>query len=405
MPTIATGINKSVRYKKETTFGTLAGTTGGNVLRRVTAAFNLEKETYQSNEIRTDYQVQDMRHGVRTATGSLSAELSPGSYADFIAAAVAKNFAAGVSAASVSYTIAASGSYWTVTRAAGSYLTDGFKVGDVIRITAAGGNAANTGKNLLILTLTATVATVMVLNGTAMVAEGPIASATIAVQGKKTFAPTSGHTDDSFTVEEFYADIAQSEVYTGMKVNTFGLSIPATGLVTADFGFTGKDLAQTGTTAYFTSPTAQSTTGIFAAVNGALLVNGTPVALVTDVAVNLNRNMQNATVVGSNSIADIFEGRILVDGTFSAYFQDGTFRDMFNNETEVSLVVAVTTSNDKAADFMTVVLPRIKVNSNTKDDGEAGTVSSHSFMALLNSAGGTGVSTEKTTVSFQDSAA
>ena len=193
---IATGINKSVRYKKETTFGTLAGTTGGNVLRRVTAAFNLEKETYQSNEIRTDYQVQDMRHGVRTATGSLSAELSPGSYADFIAAAVAKNFAAGVSAASVSYTIAASGSYWTVTRAAGSYLTDGFKVGDVIRITAAGGNAANTGKNLLILTLTATVATVMVLNGTAMVAEGPIASATIAVQGKKTFAPTSGHTDD-----------------------------------------------------------------------------------------------------------------------------------------------------------------------------------------------------------------
>lgn len=402
---IATGINKSVRYKKETTFGTLAGTTGGNVLRRVTAAFNLEKETYQSNEIRTDYQVQDMRHGVRTATGSLSAELSPGSYADFIAAAVAKNFAAGVSAASVSYTIAASGSYWTVTRAAGSYLTDGFKVGDVIRITASGGNAANTGKNLLILTLTATVATVMVLNASAMVAEGPIASATIAVQGKKTFAPTSGHTDDSFTVEEFYADIAQSEVYTGMKVNTLGLSIPATGLVTTDFGFVGKDLAQTGTTAYFTSPTAQTSTGIFAAVNGALLVNGTPVALVTDVAVNLNRNMQNATVVGSNSIADIFEGRIIVDGSFSAYFQDGTFRDMFNNETEVSLVVAVTTSNDKAADFMTVVLPRIKVNSNTKDDGESGTVSSHSFMALLNSAGGTGVSTEKTTISFQDSAA
>ena len=401
---IATGINKSVRYKKETTFGTLAGTTGGNVLRRVTAAFNLEKETYQSNEIRTDYQVQDMRHGVRTATGSLSAELSPGSYADFIAAAVAKNFAAGASAASVSYTIAASGSYWTVTRAAGSYLTDGFKVGDVIRITAAGGNAANTGKNLLILTLTATVATVMVLNGTAMVAEGPIASATIAVQGKKTFAPTSGHTDDSFTVEEFYADIAQSEVYTGMKVNTLGLSIPATGLVTADFGFTGKDLAQTGTTAYFTSPTAQSTTGIFAAVNGALLVNGTPVALVTDVAVNLNRNMQNATVVGSNSIADIFEGRILVDGSFSAYFQDGTFRDMFNNETEVSLVVAVTTSNDKAADFMTVVLPRIKVNSNSKDDGESGVVSSHNFMALLNSAGGTGTATEKTTIVIQDSA-
>ena len=402
---ISTGINKRVTYKAETTFGTAAGSSGGQVLRRVTSAFNLEKETYQSGEIRTDYQVQDMRHGVRTATGSVSGELSPGSYADFLAAAVARDFVAGVSAASVSYTVAASGNYWTVTRAAGSYLTDGFKIGDVIRITAAGGNAANTGKNLLILTLTATVATVAPLNDAALVAEGPIASATIAVQGKKTFAPITGHTDKSFTVEEWYSDISQSEVFTGLKVNTASLSIPATGLVTCDFGFMGKDLAQTGSSAYFSAPTAQTSTGIFAAVNGALVVNGTPVALVTDASINLNRNLQNATVVGSNSIADIFEGRITVDGSFSAYFQDATFRDLFNNETEVSLVIAITTSNDKGADFMSIVLPRIKVNSNTKADGESGIVASHNFVALLNSTGGTGAATEKTTISFQDSAA
>lgn len=83
---------------------------------------------------------------------------------------------------------------------------------------------------------------------------------------------------DSFT-ERIYADIAQSEVYTGMKVNTLGCSIPATGLVTADFGFVGKDAAsQTGTIPRISLPTAQTSTGIFAAVNGALLVNGTPVA-------------------------------------------------------------------------------------------------------------------------------
>lgn len=402
---LATGVNKKIAYKKETTYGTLAGASGAKYLRRVTSNFNLNKETYESNEIRQDYQTADMRHGVRSVQGSVSGELSPGSYADFFSSIVAKDFVAGVSASALSYTIAASGNFWTVTRAAGSYLTDGFKVGDVVRITAAGGNAANTGKNLLILTLTATVATVMVLNGSALVAEGPIASATIAVQGKKTFAPLTGHTDNSFTFEEWYSDVAQSEVTTGNKVNTASISLPATGMSTCQFGFMGKDLAQTGTSQYFTTPTAASSSGIFAAVNGALVVNGTPLAVLTGLNININRNMQNATVVGSNVIADTFEGRITVDGDFSAYFQDATLRDAFANESEISIIAALTTSNDKAADFMSITLPRVKVNSNTRDDSESGIVAQHSFKALLNSAGGTGVSSEATTITLQDSLA
>ena len=61
--TISVGTAKKIGYKKETTFGTLAGTSGGKLLRRVTANFNLMKETYESNEIRTDRQVADYRHG------------------------------------------------------------------------------------------------------------------------------------------------------------------------------------------------------------------------------------------------------------------------------------------------------------------------------------------------------
>jgi len=164
----------------------------------------------------------------------------------------------------------------------------------------------------------------------------------------------------------------------------------------------GKDLAQTGTSAYFTAPTAQGTTGIFAAVNGVLVVNGVAVAVVTDASININRNMQNATVVGSNSVAEMFEGRIAVDGSFSAYFQDASFRDMFKDETEASLVIVLTTSNANTSDFVSVTLPRIKVNSNTRNDGEQGIVSQHNFMALLNSAVSNG--TEQTTIAIQDSA-
>ena len=143
-----------------------------------------------------------------------------------------------------STTIAAVAATYTVTRTTGSYLTDGLRVGNVIRLT--GFNANNNAKNLLVITLTATVATVIVLNGAALTPETVASAGTYAATGKTTYAPSIGHTDDSYTIEQFYSDISQSEVTTGNKVNTMGLALPATGLVTADFGFMGQDLKQTG---------------------------------------------------------------------------------------------------------------------------------------------------------------
>lgn len=382
---IAKGVNKKVGYKKESAWGTIAGASGAKLLRRVTADFNLTKETYESNEIRTDYQVADFRHGVRSAEGSLNGELSPGTYNDFMASVLARDFAAGGSTTGASLTIAASGQYFTITRAAGSWLTDGFYVGNVVRLSGAGFNVANAGNNLLVLSLTALVMTVKVLSATPLVAEGPIASAGASAVGKLTFAPLTGHTDDSYTIEEWYSDIAQSEVYTGMKVGSMNVQLPATGLVTCDFSFMGKNLEQKGTSQYFTAPTAAGTNGIFASVSGALVVNGTPVALITSLDFTVDRALEAANVVGSNFAADVFTGRIRVTGNFSTYFQDATFRDYFDTEAKISLVVALSTGTAKNADVVSFTFPTVKVGSATKADGENGIVQSHSFTALLNS--------------------
>jgi hypothetical protein len=397
------GIAKQVAYKKETTWGTAAGAADAKLLRRVTSSFNLEKEAYESAEIRTDYQIADFRHGVRSAAGTLNGELSPGTYSEFIGSAVAKDFVAGATLAAVTYSVTVEGVGYRITKTAPATSFVGlFFVGDVVRITAAGGNVANTGRNLLVTAVTATTLDVIPVDRGTMVTESAIASATIACPGKKTFAPITGHTDDSYTIEEFFSDISQSEVYLGMKVGSLSLALPATGLVTCDFGFMGKDIT-TGTTQYFTSPAALSTSGIFASVNGVLLINSVPVALLTGLNINLNRNMQSATVVGSNSIAELFEGRISVDGDFSAYFEDGDIRELFLNENEVSLVVTLSTSSAKDADFMSFTLPRIKINSNTKDDGEQGIVAQHSFRALLPAS--TVTTVNQSTIVVQDSLA
>lgn len=400
---IAKGTALQVAYKKETAFGTIAGNTGGKLLRRVTANFNSNVDFVESGEIRVDRQVADYRGTTESADGSLNGELSAGSYSEFFGAICAKDFASAPTAASLSVTIAASGSLYSVTRAAGSWITDGFSVGNVFRLTGGTLNVANSGKNLVIAAVTATILTVSVLNGSTLVAEGPIASVTATAAGKVTSVPLTAHTDNSYTIENWYSDIAQSETFTGLKVNSVAVQLPATGLTTIDIGFAGKSLTQTGTTQYFTSPTAQSTTGIMAAANGVMLANGVPVALITSADFTIDRATENAVAVGSKSVQDIFTGKVKVSGNLSIYFTDATFRDYFRNETPVSLVMTLSADSTGTSDFISFTLPKVKLGSFTKADAELGITASASFMALLNSTTTGGL--PATTIAIQDSQA
>ena len=90
----ASGVFKQLKYKVESSYGTVPAAASAQALRRVTSDLSLNKDVYSSNEIRTDQQVADMRHGVRRVTGTIAGELSPLTYSDFMAAAVRKAWAA-----------------------------------------------------------------------------------------------------------------------------------------------------------------------------------------------------------------------------------------------------------------------------------------------------------------------
>lgn len=402
--TLAAGIYKQIAYKVESTFGTVPSAASAQSLRRVQSTLGLSKDTYQSNEIRTDMQVSDFRHGVRKVNGNITGELSPGTYKDFIATALKRDFAAVTAITGASLTIAGSGPTYTVTRAAGSYLTDGVKIGDIIRLSVGALNASNISKNLMVTALTATVATVIVPNASSMVAEGPIASCTVTVIGKKTFVPTTGHTDKSWSIEAWYSDISQSEVFSGCKVSKVAINLPPTGMATIGIDFMGKDIT-TAASQYFTSPTAATTTGVLAAVNGVIRLNSVTVAIITGLNVDISPEFTSAPVVGSNTISNIFPGTVKVSGQAVVQFQDNTLRDAFINETEVDLYAVFTTDNTATADFVQIALPRVKFGGASKNDGQGSIVQTIPFTALYNSTGGTGISKEATTISIQDSQA
>lgn len=410
MANIATGVFKKVAIKRQAAQGTIApaGAAGtAQYMRRVSSTLNLAKASYGSGEILVSQQRRDFRHGVRSVAGSISGELSVGGYQLPFEGVLRKTAIAGATTGAVAdITAASSGAgtkSGTLTRAAGSYLIDGFKIGEVVVMTGSPG-AANNNKNLLITALTATVMTVRTLDGSDIAGAAAGAGTTVAMRGKKTFIPQSGHTRDYFTIEHWFSDIAESERFVDTVFTGATITLPATGLATVEFPALGLDM-QTGAAEYFTTPAGAPTGPILAAVNGAIIVNGVVVANVTGLTITIAGGYAApGGIVGSNIDPDIFPGTFTVDGSVTALFVSASLRDLFINETEFAIVGAFTGDNTALAPVMSFIIPRCKFNGADKDDVATGITQTLPFAALENTAGGTGIANEATTIEIQDSA-
>jgi len=403
MPTIAQGTRKITVLKKQTGIGVPATGSGGQILRRRTSVFNAPRETFESDEIVSHHQSTGIGYGMKSANGKIEGLLSAGTYATPLAALLERLFAAVTAITGVSLTTAGTGPY-TLTRAAGSWLTDGVKIGDVIR-TSAAGNANNINKNLWVVGVTALVLTVIVLNGTTLTAEGPIAAVTITVIGKKTFAPMTGHTSEYFTVEEWYADLARSELFTDMRFSQAAIGLPASGNSTISLDLVGLDRSLSAVQ-QLTTPTAETLTGVMPSVNGLLYLNGVQQSVVTGVQFTIGNNAANVgAVVGSKNSPDVARGRIRVSGSFTAMFDSVTIQSIYDGESAVALQTVVAADKTATSDFMSWVLGRIKLTGDAPDDGEKGIVRTYPFTAEINGSGGAALAYDQTILSVQDSAA
>jgi hypothetical protein len=246
----------------------------------------------------------------------------------------------------------------------------------------------------------------MPVNGVALVAEGPIATSTVTATGKYTYIPASSHSADYYTFEHWFSDIAQSEVFVDCKIGTLEFGLPATGMATFKAGVMGLSMT-TGTSRILTSPgnVIATPTGCLAAVNGILMSGGSALAIVTGMTITVDGGMTTGAVVGSNYSPDVFAGRIKVGGQVTLYFQDAVHRDAFKSETALSIAVVMATNTTATADCVSIMLPNVKLGGATKSDGEQGLILTCPFTALYNSAGGTGIATEATTIAIQDTAA
>ena len=401
----AQGINKQVAYKKQTGLGSPASGSGGTAYRRRTSVFTKPIDTFENDEIVSHQQSTGVNIGGSKPMGKVEGLLSPGAYADWFGSLLRRNFAAITPITGASITISGSGPSYTVARASGSFLSDGIKVGHIIRLSAGSFNAANLSKNLLVTAVTALSLTVRPLNGVAMVAEGPVASSTVTVAGKTTYAPTTGQTTDFYTFEEFYSDLTRSEIFTDAMIAKADVNVPASGNTQVSFDIPALKRVSGGSQV-LTSPAAAAANDVVTGAFGLVICNGAVVANISGFQLSIDGTTQHADLVlGSTSSDDMQRGRIKVSGSFTSKFDGVTLQTIFDAGSVINLVVGLAEDGTAGADVIVFTLPTIKLTGDAPDDGEKQIIRSYPFTAQYNSAGGAGTSTDQTILTIQDSAA
>lgn len=402
---VQANVQTTIAFKEETTFGTAPTATGAQFLRRVSSSLSPVKDAFASNEVRSDFQVNDVRHGIRSARGTIEGELSTATYDAWLEALMRGTWTAGVTATPTQFTTGvviadttvngALCSTLTFSGGAGNLLTLGFKVGDIVRNTGYT-TPANNGVNLRIVALTGLVMTVFPrLTAAASQATGWATT----VAGRKL---TMGTTKRSYTIEQSLADATLWERFTGVRVGGATINVQPNGMSTVGWELMGQNFTLGTSAAYFTTPTAETTTGVLSGIDGNLRLNGEEQAVITGLQMNISNNLTMPPVIGAVQVPEIFYGRMVVTGTISAFVEDADLINAFINESEVDLV-AVLETGANPQDFLSFNMQRIKLTGAQKTIGpDGGVIAQFPFQALLR-AGGTGTAFDQSTLVIQRS--
>lgn len=208
----------------------------------------------------------------------------------------------------------------------------------------------------------------------------------------------AGTTRRSFTVERYFGDILTADKpfhrFTGVEFNTLQLQINANAMITGTVGVVGKDMVTDTVIVTGATYNPATTTSPLDSFTGTLNENGTPIAVITEIQLNLDNGLDPRFVVGSKTTLRPSIGRSNVSGQITAYFENSLLLEKFINETESDIEFNLP---DGAGNNLKVILPRIKYNGGQPDvQGEGPITLSMPFQALLDSTTNTNIIIERT---------
>ncbi len=362
-----TGKNVLVAYKPEVSFNTpVSGGSGYQFRPNASSGLTLAQAVINPNEIRPDGKMSMGRYGSKSVTGSYSADLSVTTFDPLIEAVMRGTWVAAVAITQATMTSITTGTN-TIVAAAGSWITQGVRVGDVVRLTLHS-TAANNNRNLRVTGVTASTITVA-----ETLTPDAVADTTFAVTIQRKLTQPAVPVRRSFTFEEYEQDLDLSEVSTGCRVSSMRITGAPDAMCIIEFGIVGADLTGfvNATSPTFTSPTLTSTIAL-TMVDATLRFGGADVASLTAFEVSLDMGARGQPVIGSRITPDIFESNTGVTGSLSGLRTDFTNLTRATAETELEFNALLVQPESEPKGFVNIFIPRIKIQVPSKGFGQDG---------------------------------
>lgn len=300
------GANTAQFYVLETTPGVTPTSPSWSPLRNTGGIPAVTRDALVSNELDGSRETSSIRTGNKQVTGEYAIELSAQSQDELLAGAMTSSWVAGVTDSGVSVAVDATAK--TFTRSAGSFLTDGVEVGDLIRFSdLPGGN----GKPFIVTAVTALVVTgAAIPDGTLTTAA---AATTDYLTGDKLETGNLCKTYSILTWFKGRCGGADSYVITrGVEFSGFSIEQAVNAMVTGSFPFIG--LSQE----ILSAPPAGSTFTVnfdaqpFASVDVSAFNGTAPLKLIDTFTITNDNGASAQFELGNDSVAFVERGRAAI---------------------------------------------------------------------------------------------
>ena len=358
-------------------------------IRHTGTNIGLTKQTMISEELRPDRQITDFRHGNKQTGGDIMAELSYGSYDDFLQAVLLGAWAA-KAAPYTAGTISAAAADNSINDSANGLpiLTPGDKV-------TVAGFSGTAGNNQNATVVTSTAAKMVLATATPLVNDAAGENVTVTT---RTQVLKAGVTRRSFSVLRHFSDLAAGakayHLFTGVELAKLALSVGVNAIIKPTFSVVGKDFPAPSDNAPAGSTyVAANANSVMDSFSGSLKEGGTEIGIVTELSLTLENGIEPRFVIGSDTTIRPSIGRSNLTGQLTAYFEDEDLLTKFLNETESSLVF---NTEDLSGNGYRWTLPRVKYNGGQPDtQGQGAITLSMPFQALFDTSAASNIVLEK----------
>jgi len=344
------GKNVAVAIKVQSAKGAGASGADATGIRLTTSSgLTLEAADIQSQESRRDGQTSLGRLGSLMGNVEYPSELSVGGFHELALEATLRgtwtaaiNLDEASNHGGVLGAITITGTN-TITNAAGSWITAGMRVGQMIKL-AGSSEAANNDKWIRVTGVTASVITVPTGD---LVNAG--SDAEWDIQIAKHLVCANPPTERYFTIEESFQDLSDEHLTgTDFKFGSVAFGVTPDNHVLATYGLVGRNVARNNSTATFTTP-AYTTTTPLVLLDGKLRIGSTDETELTGFELAFDASPSGLPIINARISPDVYMSNARGSGSVSSTTASLARFAAYIAETDLSLwmLAQENTSNPK----------------------------------------------------------